>query len=185
MSELVSGLGWLSVAMLLAILSLVAWLVGRAGRKLSGLPSGAVIYDDMGEGGLEPETIYSPGLGLAGRPDYLLQDDDGSVVPVEVKSADAPAEPYDGHVLQLAAYCLLVEEAYGIRPSYGILQYRDGAFTVDFTYELEADLLDLLETMREDALAGEVDRDHDDPARCANCGFLSYCDQRVVEAGLL
>jgi CRISPR-associated exonuclease Cas4 len=99
---------------------------------------------------------------------------------VEVKSGDAPVEPYDGHVLQLAAYCLLVEEAYGIRPSYGILQYRDGAFTVDFTYELEADLLELLELMRDDALAGEVDRDHQDASRCANCGFLAYCEQSLI-----
>lgn len=180
MSDLVPGFGWLGLAMLLALLSLIAWIASRSGRARSGLPAGNVIYQDMGSGDVEPETIFSPNLGLAGRPDYLLQDDDGSVVPVEVKSGDAPLEPYDGHVLQLAAYCLLVEEAYGIRPSYGILQYRDGAFTVDFTYELEADLLELLEVMREDALAREVDRDHQDLARCANCGFLSYCDQSLV-----
>ena len=180
MSDLVPGVGWLSLAMLLAVLSLFAWLLGRSSRNRSGLPAGAVIYQEMDGPGFESETIYSPSLGLAGRPDYLLEDEDGSVVPVEVKSGRAPQEPYDGHVLQLAAYCLLVEEAYGIRPSYGILQYRDGAFTVDFTYELEADLLDLLEVMREDALANEVARDHEDPARCANCGFLSYCDHRLV-----
>ncbi len=180
MSDLVPGLGWLVMAMVLALLSLLVWLASRSGRRQAGLPAGAVIYQDMAADDVEPETIYSTNLGLAGRPDYLLQDDDGSIVPVEVKSGDAPPEPYDGHVLQLAAYCLLVEEAYGIRPSYGILQYRDGAFTVDFTYDLEADLLDLLEIMREDALASEVVRDHDEPARCANCGFLAHCDQSLV-----
>ncbi|UCG25482.1 MAG: Dna2/Cas4 domain-containing protein, partial [Chloroflexota bacterium] len=103
-----------------------------------------------------------------------------SIVPVEVKSGYAPREPYDGHVLQLAAYCLLVEEAYGIRPSHGILQYRDSAFAVDFSYELERDLLDLLEVMRDDALSEEVFRDHDDPARCSSCGLLTYCQQSLV-----
>jgi CRISPR-associated exonuclease Cas4 len=181
MSELVSGLGWLGLAMMLMVMSLVAWLVSRSGRNRAWLPTSTVIYQDKGTSGVQLETIYSASLGLAGRPDYLLQDDDGSIVPVEVKPGHAPREPYDGHVLQLAAYCLLVEEAYGIRPRYGILQYRDGAFTVDFTYDLEADLLELLEVMRDDAVAGEVDRDHQDPSRCASCGFLAHCDQRLVQ----
>lgn len=180
MSEFSPGLGWLALAMILAALAAVAWLVSRFSRARSGLPDGAVIYGDMGVELAESETIYSPQLGLAGKPDYVIQDDDGSFVPVEIKSSDAPPEPYDGHVLQLAAYCLLVEEAYGVRPSYGILQYRDGAFTVDFTYELEADLLELLDEMRQNALADEVFRDHEDPDRCGNCGFVSYCDHRLV-----
>lgn len=180
MSELMPDLGWLGLALLLTIMALLAWHISRVGRKGTGLPEGALIYRDVDEARVQQEAIYSPSLGLVGRPDYLVQDEDGSVVPVEIKSGDAPFEPYDGHVLQLAAYCLLVEEAYGVRPSYGILQYRNGAFTVDFTYELEADLLDVLAAMREDALLDEVDRDHGDPARCANCGLISYCDHSLV-----
>jgi CRISPR-associated exonuclease Cas4 len=180
MNDLVPEIGWLGLAILLALLGLLALRMSRSGRRRSGLPEGKVIFHDMVRGQGETETIFSPSLGLAGRPDYLIQDDDGSIVPVEVKSGFAPVEPYDGHVLQLAAYCLLVEEAYGIRPSHGILQYRDNAFTVDFSYDLEADLLDLLETMREDTVANQVYRDHDDRARCANCGFISYCDNSLV-----
>ena len=180
MSEMGSGLGWLGLAMFLALLALLAWLGSRAGLRRSGLPAGKVVYRDMGERRPELETIYSPSLGLAGHPDYLVQEDDGSIVPVEVKSSYAPNEPYDGHVLQLAAYCLLVEEAYGIRPSHGILQYQDSAFTVDFTYELEADLLELLDVMRGNATAEAVYRDHDDPARCAHCGFISYCNDSLI-----
>lgn len=179
MNELTPGLGWLGLAMVLAVMSLMAWLASRSSRKRTGLPKGALLYHDMGGEHVQLDPIYSPSLGLTGRPDYLIGEDDGSIVPVEVKSGDAPVEPYDGHVLQLAAYCLLVEEAYGIRPSYGILQYRNGAFTVDFTYELEADLLDVLEAMREDSLAGEAFRNHEEPARCANCGFLEQCDQSL------
>jgi CRISPR-associated exonuclease Cas4 len=173
-------MAWLAVAIVLLLMAVLAWLFGRSTLKESGLPEGSVIYHDMGAGEFDSETIYSASLGLVGRPDYLVQDRDGSIVPVEVKSGDAPYEPYDGHVLQLAAYCLLVEEAYGVRPSYGILQYRDSAFTVDFTYELEGDLLDLIELMRQDSLQDEVFRDHDAAARCENCGFVSYCDQSLV-----
>jgi CRISPR-associated exonuclease Cas4 len=180
MSEYVPNLGWLVAALLLAVLAMLAWLGSRISANRSGMPSGDIIYQDDGPWLSPVENFYSANLGLVGRPDYLVQEDDGSIVPVEIKSGNAPSEPYDGHVLQLAAYCLLVEEAYGIRPSHGILQYRDGAFTVDFTYELEADLLDLLEFMREDKLAGEAQRNHDDPAKCANCGFVAYCNHRLV-----
>jgi len=180
MSEYVPGLAWLASALLLAILALLVWLASRVSYGHSGLPRGDVIYQDNSSLQSEVETIYSPNLGLVGRPDYLVQDSDGSIVPVEIKSGSAPSEPYDGHVLQLAAYCLLVEEAYGIRPSHGILQYRDGAFTVDFTYDLEADLLDLLEVMREDRVAGEVHPNHSDRSRCANCAFIAYCANSLV-----
>lgn len=180
MSDLVPSIGWLGLAFILTLLAMVAWLGSRGRRQRSGLPQGELIYQDMSQTAPEHETIFSANLGLAGRPDYLVRDTDGSIIPVEVKSGHAPAEPYDGHVLQLAAYCLLVEEAYGVRPSHGILQYRDQSFIVDFSYDLEADLIDLLDAMRQDSTGREVYRDHDDPARCANCGLLAYCDDRLV-----
>lgn len=180
MSETGPGMGWLGLALILALLALIAWLTSRSRQERSGMPAGQIIYQDRAPSSSDQDTIFSPGLGLVGRPDYLVREGDGSIVPVEIKSSDAPARPYDGHVLQLAAYCLLVEEAYGIRPSHGILQYRDRSFAVDFTYELEADLLQLFEVMREDAVAEEVFRDHLEPARCAHCGFLDFCDDRLV-----
>ena len=180
MSELAPGAGWLGLAFFLVLLALLAWLGSRSRRQRSGLPPGELIYHDMSQAAPEYETIFSADLGLAGRPDYLVRDKDGSIVPVEVKSGYAPVEPYDGHVLQLAAYCLLVEEAFGVRPSHGILQYRDQSFVIDFSYELEADLIDLLDAMRQDTAGHEVYRDHEEPARCANCGLIAYCDHRLV-----
>ncbi len=180
MSALGVDLLWLAVALFLTLLAMLAWLSSRFGRRQAGLPRGEVIYEDMARQSQNQESIFSSELGLVGRPDYLVREKDGSIVPVEVKSGYAPPEPYDGHILQLAAYCLLVEEAYGIRPSHGILQYRDRAFAVDFSYELEGDLLDLLDLMREDTLTEEVFRDHDDPGRCHNCGFVSYCHQSLA-----
>jgi hypothetical protein len=37
----------------------------------------------------------------------------------------------------LAAYCLLVEENFGVRSPHGILQYRDRAFAIDYTDDLK------------------------------------------------
>ncbi|PJF38087.1 MAG: CRISPR-associated protein Cas4, partial [Phototrophicales bacterium] len=87
--------------------------------------------------------------------------------------------PWESHVMQLAAYCTLVTETYGIRPPYGIIQYSDQAFAIDYSDELEEELLDLLAEMRQDLYASDVDRDHEDWRRCASCGVRGACSQRL------
>ncbi len=172
-------IGPVGLGITLVLLALVAWLFARSREEGSGLPSGKVIYADSGAWTEQQETLFSPSLQLAGRPDYLVEASDGDLIPVEVKSRNAPRKPHQAHVLQLAAYCLLVEESYGIRPSHGILQYRDNAFAIDYTDDLEDDLLDLLADMREDMFEEEVDRDHDNGRRCLRCGVRDFCDQRL------
>lgn len=163
----------------LFLLTIGAWLWSRDLRVQSGLPAGNVIYADTGSWFPTDKPLYAASLRLAGKPDYLVQQADGGIVPVEVKSGRAPAAPHEGHVLQLAAYCLLVAENYGQRPSYGIIQYQDRAFAVDFTSDLEEDLLDLLAEMHAARFEPELDRDHNDWGRCRRCGVRSYCDQRL------
>jgi CRISPR-associated exonuclease Cas4 len=172
-------IGPVGLGVTLVLLAIVAWLFARSREEASGLPSGKVIYSDAGAWTANQETLFSPALQLAGRPDYLIEAPDGGLIPVEVKSRPAPKKPLESHILQLAAYCLLVEEVYGIRPSHGILQYRDNAFAIDYTDELEDDLLDLLADMREDMFEEAVDRDHEDPRRCLRCGVREFCDQRL------
>jgi CRISPR-associated exonuclease Cas4 len=101
-------------------------------------------------------------------------------VPVEVKSGAAPEQPYPAHVLQLAAYCLLVEEQEGQSPPYGILKYGDRAFEIDYAPALRDELLDTLAAIRRDLHARDVDRSHDDPARCLGCGYRDHCEQRLA-----
>ena len=64
------------------------------------------------------------------------------------KSGPAPTQPYRSHTLQLAAYCLLIEETYRQRPKYGIVKYADRMFAVDYTEALETELLDVIARMR-------------------------------------
>jgi CRISPR-associated exonuclease Cas4 len=118
-------------------------------------------------------------LDLTGKPDYLI-DQNGQLIPVEVKSGRAPAAPYDAHIYQLAAYCLLVERTYGRRPTHGIIHYPDRDFAVDYTSELESALLDLLADMRRDEQKSQIDRSHEQAARCVRCGYRNACDQRLA-----
>lgn len=174
---------WVGLA-LVTVVMLVAWLYYRRLAAQTGLPAGEVIYQDtaVAESGwyANDETFTSPELGLVGRPDYLVAAGDGTIIPVEVKSGRAPADPYDSHVLQLAAYCALVADNFGVRPPYGIIQYQDRAYAVDYDYELEEDLLDVIAEMRSDMYAADVDRDHEDWQRCARCGVSGACVQRLA-----
>jgi CRISPR-associated exonuclease Cas4 len=125
-------------------------------------------------------VLHSAGLRIVGKPDYLVEQDDGAIIPVEVKSSMAPDVPWEGQVLQLAAYCLLVEENFGVRPPYGILQYKDQAFAIDYTGDLEADLLDVLDEMRAARDDPDPEPGHDEPQRCAACGVRQACDRRMA-----
>jgi CRISPR-associated exonuclease Cas4 len=165
------------LALFLLILAIGLYLLARRWRQQSGLPAGELIYSDTWQRVDQP--LFARRLGLTGRPDYLLEHE-GTLAPVEVKSARAPAGgPYDSHVYQLAAYCLLAAEHYGRRPARGYLKYADRAFAVDFTPALEREVLALLEAMRADAEAEEVHRSHNSAARCGGCGYQEVCEEAL------
>ena len=103
------------LAGLLLVLALLAlWLSSRQ-RAASGLPEGRVIAADTGSWKRLEKPLYDAQTGLTGRPDYIVEQA-GALIPVEVKSGWAPAEPRNSHLFQLAAYCLLVERSSGKRP---------------------------------------------------------------------
>ena len=163
--------------LLLALGLLLLWLA-RRGRVRSGLPQGRLIYTDTGGWNRLERPLFSRAFLLTGKPDYLVADG-SDVIPVEVKSSPAPIQPYPSHTLQLAAYCLLVEECYDRRPPYGIVKYADRAFEVAYTPALEDTLLETLDHMRADLAQGYASRSHDDPHRCQACGHWEQCDQRI------
>jgi CRISPR-associated exonuclease Cas4 len=169
----------LYIALLLFLLALLFFWQSSRQRREAGLPGGRLIYTDTRGWGKLERPLYDSALGLTGKPDYLIRQKD-EIIPVEVKSGRAPEVPYDSHIYQLAAYCLLVERTYGRRPAHGIIHYNDRDFAVDFTDELESSLLDLLAEMRRDEARPEVPRSHEQPARCARCGFRKACDQALV-----
>jgi len=167
-----------ALALLLLLVGAVLLWLARRLRARSGLPAGRVVAADVGPWRRLDRPLFSRRYGLTGRPDYVVADG-ADLIPVEVKSARAPARPYASHVLQLAAYCLLVAETSGRRPPYGILRYADRTFQIPYTQELEEQLLEVLEAMREDLAAGDAPRRHQDPRRCAACGYREVCDEAL------
>ena len=170
----------LYVVIFLFLIALIFFWQSRKQQHEAGLPGGRVVYTDTGGWGKVERPLYYSPLKLTGKPDYLVRQNNGILIPVEVKSGRTPESPYDSHIFQLASYCLLVEKTYGKRPPYGIIHYNDRDFTVDYTPELEFALMDLLADMRRDEIKDDVDRSHNQAARCARCGFKDLCDRSLV-----
>jgi CRISPR-associated exonuclease Cas4 len=171
---------WLLLAaVVLAGLGLWVYLRAGSARRAAGLPAGRVTYVDTGDWDRCERPLFSAEHRLTGRPDYLASTRKGTV-PVEVKSGSAGSVPYPAHVMQLVAYCLLVEEQEGRAPPHGILSYADRAFEVDYTPALRAELLQTLRVMRRDLRACDVGCSHDEPRRCLGCGYRADCGQSLA-----
>jgi len=190
------GLGWrlppwhsksfnsmLAIAILLILAALLLlWQAGRQQRQ-TGLPGGRVIFADTSRWLVQEKPLYAPSLGLTGKPDYLVEQGNFTL-PVEVKKVRSLNHPpYDSHIYQLAAYCLLVSELFEQRPPYGILHYSDGAnsrsYAIDFTPALEASVRQIIAEIQTTNSKKDQPRSHSAAARCAGCGYRQVCDQQI------
>ena len=184
---------YLIACVVLFVVALIARGLAKRMDARSGLPAGRLVYSDTGyavgklgelvtdeQGRKVERPLFSKQYDLVGRPDYLVETD-GRIIPVEVKSARMPASarPYDSHVFQVAAYCLLIEDVLSASVPYGVIRYRDGEMRVDYTPALRDALLDVMDEMRAARNASEVHRSHDEPNRCARCAVRGVCDEAL------
>ena len=174
---------FLLLFVLLALAGLALYLWGRRQQAAAGLPAGRVAYSDTGAEHAVTQPLISRRYGLVGKPDYLVETKVGgrrTLIPVEVKSRRAPAEPLPGHVLQLATYCLIIEDVYGVAPPHGVLRYADASFETPFTPELRRAVLDAAEHIRAGYAAADVPRSHHERQRCAHCGYRHACGDQAL-----
>jgi CRISPR-associated exonuclease Cas4 len=136
---------------------------------------GALRSADLPIGGAAP--LQSIRYRLSGRPDEIRQLRDGRCIPIEIKSrATPPTGPPRSHRVQVAGYCLLLEEATGRSPPFGVLRYGDGGeFRLPWDTDARTELLELLSEMRRpyDGRASPT------PGKCRGCAFNGGCDQRA------
>jgi CRISPR-associated exonuclease Cas4 len=153
------------------------WASRRQWQQL-GMPSGQTVYQDTDE---QPgDLLLAHAHQLKGKPDFLIKQG-GQIIPVEAKTGRTPTQPYYSHIMQLIAYCVLVEAHTGQRPPHGILRYPERQFTVEFTLAREQELRNILSSMRQERRVQEVHRSHTNPNLCAACGFKAQCDERLPE----
>ncbi|MEM4308729.1 MAG: CRISPR-associated protein Cas4 [Thermoplasmata archaeon] len=117
---------------------------------------------------------------LRGTPDLILKSGE-FLIPVEIKTGRVPQGPHFSHIMQLIAYCYIIEDVHGKSPPYGILRYGNTDFEIEYTPELK----NLLEKKIEEigkALRGEivVHRNHNRPGKCRNCSRKEICPERLA-----
>jgi CRISPR-associated exonuclease Cas4 len=174
--EIVALIWLLGASFFLFMVSRYSRVLARL-RNLHGIEKSTIEYVDAPDEG--SELLYSEKLGLRGRPDYILKNN-GNLVPVEAKTGRIPRGPLFSHILQLAAYCLLIEENYKKAPPYGIIKYSEVQHKIDYTDELRSTLISKLENMRKIQASGEAHRNHKRPAKCKGCSRREECPEKLV-----
>jgi CRISPR-associated exonuclease Cas4 len=168
---------WLALASsVLILLAAVLGIRARHQREALGL-SAEIVY---GAEYVEAELFISETQGLVGKPDYIIQVGD-DYVPVERKSRQvSQAGPHESEVLQLAAYCLLVEERFGRSISQGRLQYANRSIDIPFDQALREMLQASLRRLRDAETLADVPRNHRSQAKCRGCGFRDVCTDSLA-----
>lgn len=163
----------LAAVLVLAGLGLALWALRALALRRSEASLGTLRAIDAGL----PAVLRAPRYRLQGRPDALRELPDGRVVPVEVKSRTSPSGgPSRSHLVQVWAYCLLVEDASGRPPPFGVLRYSDREYRVPWGAAARRELL---------AVHAELRQPYDgratpSPARCVRCAWVKSCDARVL-----
>jgi CRISPR-associated exonuclease Cas4 len=164
----------LTVGLVLLFIGVGVWL-------RTGLPSMQILSSDVGAALPARKPLVSHRYGLTGQPDYLVQIDRG-IVPVELKSGNIPRNrrPHAGNLMQLAAYCLLVEDTMAVSVPYGIINYRDGSIRIRFTDTLRDRLLDILPRIQAaKSKPANCHRSHRHAGRCRTCGYRPVCSEAL------
>jgi len=176
------------VSLILEVLALL-WLIAASVALYLSLSASQKAGEWKSEEGLDGEIHYvgtdssplyfSERFGLSGRPDFVLEIG-GQLIPGDLKTGRTPKGPLFSHIMQVAAYCLLIAETSGKRPPYGLLRYGNEEHEIEFDPDLERMLLEKLEEMRRLMRSGQVHRNHNRPGKCASCSRRDSCPERLV-----
>jgi CRISPR-associated exonuclease Cas4 len=141
------------------------------------IQDGKITYSDLNT---PAKALFSKRYRLSGKPDYIVKNND-KYIPVELKTG-YHVEPQKHHVLQLAAYCQLVEDSYNGFTPHGLLIYNDTSkqFKIPFDPGLRFELESTIEKMRYLLKTKEIKRNHSDPYKCKNCSMKTYCDTKII-----
>ena len=142
-------------------------------RRVLGLPSGDLVYEDAdGQG----EILYSDQVPLIGKPDYIIKLPNGQLVPIELKlSVQNVTSPHSNHIMQIAAYCLILEDYSEVPPAYGVLRYADCDFTIDYTPALRKKVIRLLSEMGNCDEKQRPQLARQRVTKCRACTFQPIC----------
>jgi len=167
---------WLIGASIFLYRSIGSLEVATATRARYEVSGGLVYIDSEKE---KPKLFVSKKLGLSGRPDAVVMDGEHHI-PVELKTGRVPRGPLFSHILQVVAYCVLLEEEYGRAPPYGIVRYGETAYEIEYNDDQRKLLIQKLAEMRAAIVKGGAHRNHSRPGKCIHCSRRAGCPERLA-----
>jgi len=146
-------------------------------RRLHGIYKGKIEYTDRMDN--RSKMLFSNKYRIRGKPDYIVNIK-GKYIPVELKTGKVPRGPHFSHIVQIAAYCLLINDNYKIRPPYGIISYgKDNKHKINFDSNLEELVVEKLDEMRDCIKQNSAHRNHKRQGKCRNCSRRESCPERL------
>ncbi len=190
MFRIIGSFGWADLFLIVSVLILsVLFLFRGRGWSIKKVPSSnrmrgySLIYADQKQNGKNEENfgklLYSAAYELQGKPDYVYKKRFGKdLVPVELKSGKIGNDPlpHRGDLMQLAAYFLILEDVYKVKPKFGRLVYSDYMFVVKNTRGLRKEVMNTTKEMREMLIYG-VGKANASFVTCRHC----VCNGTVCE----
>ena len=146
-------------------------------ERKTGISLRNVIAGDL-KSALNSKILFSKEYRIRGKPDIIAIDPETrKYIPVEYKSS-VRETPLESHVIQLVAYCLLLEEEYKTPPPYGVLIYENGrGFRILYTPEQKERLLRIVEEIREYKVSRKIPQVYTaDKNKCLKCGYSYICE---------
>ena len=157
----------------------ISKLIKRNVRKLKNkhkIPTGNITYQDLSR---PAKPFFSKRYKITGKPDYIIKNKN-YFLPIEVKTSSY-TEPQENHILQLAAYCQLIEENYKKFVPYGFLIYSDvSRFKIPFDPKTRFELESTINNIRNIMKSGKISRNHSEIGRCKNCSMRQFCDFKLL-----
>ncbi len=170
------ALTWLIGASFFLYRSIGALGIALATRARYHVKGDLVYIDSTAE---KPKLFVSKRHGLSGRPDAVVMDGEHHI-PVEIKTGRVPRGPLFSHILQVVAYCFLLEEEYGKAPPYGVIRYGETNYEIEYNDDQKKLLLQKLAEMRAAIAKGEAHRNHTRPGKCVHCSRRGVCPERLA-----
>jgi len=136
------------------------------------IPRGTIITTDLDT---PSALLFSQSEPLCGKPDYIIETKQ-AILPVEVKTGKHQ-KPKQHHIMQLIAYCHLVEETYQQTVPYGLIIYQDTKtqFQKPYTLQAKKELKKTMNHMRTILENQDLHTITISQKNCTHCSMSTHC----------
>ena len=172
---MVVALLWLLMASFFLHNHLEAIREVRIMREKRRLGKGTITYiDDLNNAPL----LVDEELCIRGRPDYIIFRD-GEHIPVEEKTGRTPQGPYFSHIMQMAAYIILVQQNMG-KSTKGLIKYEYVDHEIVLDGKTKKTFIEIRNRLDDAIRSGIVHRNHNRAGKCKGCSRREDCPENLA-----